>query len=328
MCLQSRVHVKNRYIRFYGPGEPTQEFFLMQDIVTYAREKANNKLTVAIQTNGCFRRSVKEWLLDNINIIWVSFDGTLDIHNANRPFINGKPSAPIIESNIKWLINNSLNRNLMVGARVTITNANSTSQEMIVDYFISLGIKHIWSDPLFPSVDTISVCDDEKKLENFHFNIDKYVDNYVKAYRYAKSKGIFYGSFLTCNFDGHCSQNCPASIPTPRFTTDGYISACDLAIFGKNAYHMDCFIYGKWNQESQAFDIDEKKLIQLRNRSVENIEHCKNCKAKNHCGGYCMGELMNETGSLIGQKPQSCKAIRRLLEEIGISDEPYPYMHP
>jgi sulfatase maturation enzyme AslB (radical SAM superfamily) len=85
----------SRHIRFYGPGEATQEFKLMKDIAAYAKEKAGEELSVEIQTNGCFERSIREWILDNINIIWVSFDGEPDIQNANRPCTGGKPSSPI-----------------------------------------------------------------------------------------------------------------------------------------------------------------------------------------------------------------------------------------
>jgi radical SAM protein with 4Fe4S-binding SPASM domain len=114
----------------------------------------------------------------------------------------------------------------------------------------------------------------------------------------------------------------------PHFTTDGYISACDLVTFGDNAGHMDCFVYGKWDDNEQRFVIDNKKVKCLQERTTENIEHCRNCKVREHCGGYCLGEVQNETGSLTGQKPKACRAIKRLAESIGFTDSPYPYMHP
>ncbi len=318
----------SRHIRFYGPGEPTQEFLLMKNIVEYAHEKAGESVSTELQTNGCFGKNVREWLLDNINIIWVSFDGEPDIQNTNRPTANGKPSAPIIENNVKWLITNTENRNLMVGARVTVTDTNIKRQKEIVDYFYNLGIRYTWTDPLFPSVDTIPVCDDAIKLEKYNFNMDEYVDTYVEAYHYAKEKGMFFGSFLTCNFDGVCNQHCRACTPVPHFTTDGYISACDLVTFGENAGHMDCFVYGRWNEEKQTFDIDYEKVKVLQKRTTDNLPHCRECPVREHCGGYCLGEVQNETGKLTGQKPATCKAIRRLAETIGFTTNPYPFLHP
>ena len=318
----------SRHIRFYGPGEPTQEFLLMKDIFSYACDCAGDKLSVEIQTNGCFNAEVREWMLNNINIIWVSFDGEPDIQNKKRPLANGNPTSNIIEENVRWLIKNKDKHQLMVGARVTMTNENIGRQKQMIDYFNKLGIKYIWTNPIFPPVEQIPVCYDKERIEQYKFNMEKYVDNYIKAFYYAKERKIFFGSFLTCNFDGLCSKHCRTCIPVPHFTTDGYISACDLAIMGKNANHMDCFIYGKWNEEKEIFDIDSKKVKQLQNRSIENINHCMDCRAKKHCGGYCMAECMNETGSIKGQKVKTCHAIRRLFDEIGITDEPYPYLHP
>jgi len=319
---------KSRHIRFYGPGEPTQEFELMKDIVDYARIIAGDHLTVEIQTNGCFNEIIREWMIENINIIWISFDGEPDIQNSNRPCEGGKPSSPVIEDNIKWLYKNKKSNNLMVGSRVTITDANARRQRQTIDYLKSLGISYIWTDPLFPSVDKIPVCDDEIKLRNYNFDMDVYVDHYIDAYYYAKEKGIFYGSFLACNFDGHCNKHCRTCTPTPHFTTDGYVSSCDLVTFGKNAYHMDCFVYGKWNEQAQSFNFDEEKIKILQNRSICNMEHCKLCNVKEFCGGYCLGEVMNETGNMYGQKIVACKAIRRLYNEIGVYDKPFLYLHP
>jgi radical SAM protein with 4Fe4S-binding SPASM domain len=317
----------SRHIRFYGPGEPTMEFSLMRGILEYAQSVASSNVTAEIQTNGCFNESIREWMLENINIIWVSFDGEPDIQNSNRPLANGNASSSIIEKNVKWLIKNAGQRDLMVGARVTMTNENLARQTQIVDYFASLGIRYTWSDPVFPSVEKAPVCNDNER-SIFTFNMDKYVENYIEAYRYAEKNNLFYGSFLTCNFDGHCSQHCRTCVPVPHFTPDGYISACDLAIFGTNAHHMDCFIYGKWNEHTKSFDIDDAKVAKLRLRNIDSIEHCQDCEARFNCGGYCMGEVMNETGSLYGQKHDVCVAIRRLFNEIGLKESYYPYMHP
>lgn len=317
----------SRHIRFYGPGEPTQEFDLLTQIVDYAKLKSNN-VTTEIQTNGCFNKNIRKWLLENMNIIWVSFDGEPDIQNHNRPCANNKDSSPIIEENVRWLINNANPNQLMVGARVTITNETISRQISIIDYLSSLGIRYIWNDPIFPSVRKIPVCQDKHKLEEYNFDMNSYADYYIDAFKYAQTKDIFYGSFLTCNFDGTCTQHCRACTPVPHFTTDGYISACDLVTFGKDAGHMDCFVYGKWNEKTKSFIIDTNKVSALRNRDIHNMPHCKVCAVKEHCGGYCLGEVVNESGHLYGQKILTCSAIKKIYNEIGHLITPYPYLHP
>lgn len=163
---------ESRHIRFYGPGEPTQEFEKMKAITEYAKSHPNGgeKVTVEIQTNGVFTKSVRKWVLNNANIVWMSFDGMKDIQNYNRPLnpkysqtFNGKTSAEVLEDNVKWLIKNKDDRDLMIGARVTITDSNITKQKMMVDYFHNLGIRYVWTNPLFYSVGKIPVCDDTEK---------------------------------------------------------------------------------------------------------------------------------------------------------------------
>lgn len=319
---------QSRHIRFYGPGEPTQEIELMKEIVSYARQQAGSEVSVELQTNGVFLPKDREWLLNNINIMWISFDGEPFVHDAQRHFPNGSPTSPFIEKNVKWIMENRTNQNLMVGVRVTITDENVDRQKQMVDYFKSLGIEYIWSDPMIPSVGVIPSCYDKSKMASFHFDMDKYVDEYIEAKRYADSIGMFYGSFLTCNFDGTCKSHCRACIPVPHFTPDGYISACDLVTFGKDAGHMDCFVYGKWNDNEHMFSIDDNKVHALQERTIDHMKHCNSCKVREHCGGYCLGEVQNETGELTGQKVHVCKAINRLAENIGFSDVPYLFMHP
>jgi radical SAM protein with 4Fe4S-binding SPASM domain len=161
----------------------------------------------------------------------------------------------------------------------------------------------------------------------YYIDLKAYVKHYIEAYRYAKTKGVFYGSFLTCNFDGEAKIHCRACTPAPHITPDGYVSACDLVVYGENKNHMnDVFIFGKWDDKNKIFIYNQDKIKALQERNVENMKHCKNCKAKLHCAGYCLGEVMNETGCLYGQKVHTCKAIRALYKEFGAC-ETYDYMH-
>lgn len=317
----------SRHIRFYGPGEPTQEFNTMQSITDYAKS-IDQSVTVEIQTNGVFSHSVRDWVLENANIVWMSFDGPPDIQNHNRPIGGSHPSAPIIEENVRWLNANKKGRRLMVGARVTMTELNITRQIEMVDYFYNLGIRYVWTNPLFPSVGTTPFCDDEDRVAQYAFDMDTYLDNFIPAHHYAMKKGMFYGSFLLCNFDGETHVHCRACSPVPHLTPDGYVSACDMVVFGEDAHHMDCFIYGKWDERNGNFILSQDKIDALKNRNIDNLEHCLECKARLNCGGYCLGEVVNETGKLTGQKQLTCRAIRRLFDEIGPFKEPFEYLHP
>jgi len=329
---------ESRHIRFYGPGEPTMELELLRDVTDYARQHKNDgeRVTTEIQTNGVWLEDVRAWILDNLNIVWLSFDGMRDIQDYNRPLnkkynvlYGNRKSAEILENNAKWLVANKGNRDIMVGARVTITDSNILQQTQMVDYFDSLGIHYIWTDPLFPSVRNKPVCYNLTKPDVANFDYDTYIREYLKAYTYAREKGIFYGSFLAVNFDGECEYHCRACTPlaAPHITTDGYLSACDMVLSGNEPAHMRKFIFGKWNFENEAFEFFDDKISALKNRKYKNILHCKNCKVNSYCGGYCLGEVVNETGKLNGQLRNKCAAIIKLYERMGEQSQ-YKYLHP
>jgi uncharacterized protein len=320
----------SRHIRFYGPGEPTREFPLMKRIAGYARHIAGGAVSVEIQTNGVFGPEIRTWLSENAHIVWFSFDGPPDIQNSNRPLPGNKPSAEIIEENVKYFTRLAAYRagGNVAGVRITMSDKNIHRQIEMIDYFRALGVRHIWTDPLFPAVDTRPVCEDPEKERAFRFDMDGYLDEFIPAYQYAKERGVFYSTFLMCNFDGESPYHCRSCIPVPHLTPDGYVSACDLVTFGETAHHMDPFIYGRWNETANELEFFEDKISALRNRRVENMDACKNCSVSPRCGGYCPGEVLNETGSLTGRKPRHCGAIKRLAKTIGFSEERFPVFHP
>ena len=328
----------SRHIRFYGPGEPTREVEKMKEITAYAKLHRNRgcDVTVEIQTNGVFGEDVRSWINENVNIVWMSFDGMKNIQEYNRPLnpkynaeFGGRTSAEVLEDNVRWLTGNSQSTNPFVGARVTITDLNISRQIEMIDYFQSLGINYIWTDPIFYSVGQKPVSQDKEKQLAYSFDMDAYVENYLEAYSYAKSKGAFWGSFLTINFDGESEYHCRSCHPlsAPHITPDGFISACDMVVLGEKAYHMDPFIVGKWNEDNKCFDLDLVKIDALDNRRTSNMKYCKNCEIQLHCGGCCLGETVNEFGILDGHNPTKCKAIHQLYEALGAC-ESYPYLHP
>lgn len=326
-----------RHIRFYGPGEPTCEFDLMKTITKYAKEHPDNGscVTVELQTNGIFPPAIRDWILDNINIIWMSFDGMREIQDYYRPLnpiykskYSYRTTSEIIEDNTIWLNSNKRNRNIMVGVRATITNDNIFRQIEMIDYFSSLGVNYIWSDPLFHSVQEKPINERDVSKESM-VDLNTYIKEYVKARNYARSKSIFYGSFLAVNFDGESEYHCRSCTPllAPHITTDGYISACDMVLLGSKPYHMESLIVGKWSEKEKQFVIYKDRVEVLEKRKSSNIKHCQNCPAKMKCGGYCLGETLNETGTLFGQINPVCDAICTLLKESDCSIK-YDYFHP
>lgn len=308
---------KLKHIRFFGPGEPTVEFGLMKELTKYAKTKCAN-LKVELQTNGVFDKSVREWLANNLDIIWISADGVPKIQDFYRPLKCGGGSAEFVEDNIRYLVGHGKG---MTGIRTTITNRNMNNQIANIQYFSGLGVKYLWVDPIFPSVG-----DDESFYEEI--NLMEFAKAFLEAKKYANSNGVFYESILTCNFDERTTVHCRACLPKPHLTTDGYVSACDMALFGEAMNHMNVFIYGKWDRVYKKITYDHKKIENLRKRNLDNLPECADCVAKYHCAGYCLGEVQNETRDLFKRKTRVCEPIKYLYRELKTDFGCYEYLHP
>ena len=306
-----------KHVRFQGAGEPTTNIELVKKILAYAKSLAPTEVTSEVQTNNCFSPEVATWMANNIDNIWASCDGLPEIQNYNRPFLNGGGSAAIFERNIKYLVANTRG---MVGIRSTITSQNNHLQKECVDYYNSLGIKYIWVDPIFPVVGQQTVSDPLDMMD--------FAKNFLEALNYAESLGIEYRSILTCNFDKKSIYACRACLPVPHLTTDGYVSACDMALYGNDKGNMDLFYYGKWDCETKKINYDQNKIAKIRERKVDNIDHCQNCIAKYYCCGYCPGEVLNETLDYFGQKKNVCQAVRWLFVNMTDKQKKYTYSHP
>lgn len=312
------------HIRFFAAGEATLEFDLLKEIYYLCKEKCPN-LIAELQTNGVFGEKKAEWLGENMDIIWISFDLFPESQDMYRVTLNENPSSPYVKKTLMYFRDNP--KKAMVGARSTITNHNLYRQTEGIDFLISMGIKNIWVDPIFPPV--------ESEEERYYEPIDpmEFARQFVKARKYAKEHGVVYESNYTSSFDGECIMNCRACIPIPHLTTDGYISACEMALFGKTPKHMDPMIYGKYDKHTDTIIYDEEKINQLQRRVLKNMPYdCQICVVRNHCAGFCLGECLNETGSLFLIKTRVCKPMRYLYTLIGddYSDnqKEYRYNHP
>ena len=311
-------------IRFFGNGEPSTEPQLIKDICECSRSYRKN-INCEIQTNGFFSPKLAEWLAYNMDEIWVSMDLLPETHDMFRVTKNGKPTSGIIERNLKYF-NGLGDKRAMVGVRSTITPYNIDRMKEGIAYLNDLGIKYIWVDPIFEPVDE---AEDKTfvPINNMHF-----ARRFIEAREYAHTLGVFYESNFTTNFDGPTCYNCRSCLPMPHLTMDGYVSACEMCMSGKNAGKMDAFIYGKYDKEHNKIIYDKKKIEVLQSRTLQNLPDCQTCIAKEHCAGFCLGETLNEKGDLFKIKDVVCEPLRYIYAKIGKDYKQYggefKYKHP
>lgn len=311
----------SRTIRFFSAGEATQAFGRMVEIWDAANQMAGSALRTELETNGYFSGEVAEWVQNHVNILWISCDGPPEIQDSQRPLSNNRPSSGAVLDNVRRY---AKSENMQFGVRVTISEENIGRQTELIEYFHSLGVKYISTSPTYsskvnPHVETPSLV---------HF-----ARHFVPAFYRAIELDMFYQTLLMVNFDEEVDIYCQASIPTPRLTTDGYVSSCDWACFGSRKYLdnvLQELIYGYYDRRKGKIVYDHGKIKRIRQRNVSYLGQttCKGCAALRHCAGGCVGKMMSDTNNLYKASDDWCAAVHFLFENLPVNKGPFPYLHP
>ncbi len=311
----------SRSIRFFGSGEPTLAFNRLVEIWNIAHQMAGSNLHAELESNGYFGERIAKWVENHINSLWISCDGPKEIQNIQRPTIDGQPSSEIVLKNVKRF---ARSQKLQFGVRATIDFKNLDKQVDLIEYFHSLGVKYVSASPTYHSI------------VNYHIKtppLIKFAHHFVPAYYRAIDLGMFYQTLLIVNFDEQVDIYCQSSIPTPRLTTDGYVSCCDWTSMGPKYLPSKVqqeLIYGYFDKYKGKIVYDQTKINRIRKRNIYFLEKnaCKGCKALHHCAGGCVGKMMAETKSLYKATPEWCVAVRYLFNKLPINKGLYPFLHP
>lgn len=296
-------------IRFFADGEPTLAFKEIKLLKDYAQSISNKKVIFEIQTNGCFNEEIRNWLAENMDIIFISLDGPPEINNKLRG------NSDLVEDNLKFL---AKFKNLTLGVRATITSLNNDKQIELINYLKELGVNILFVDLVFAKVG--------EETTDIGVDYKKFIDKYLEAYEYSKNKNFFYSTMFASNFDEEVECGCRACLPTPHLTVDGYVSCCDMCTSGNSS--LNELIYGKFIEYENRIECYQEKIKNIKLRNKFNIPECIECEIKNYCAGACLGEALNETNNILGVKKETCLAIKYLWEKLGKKQIKLKYLHP
>lgn len=281
-------------IMFHGGGEPLFNFSLVRNIMEYIDENDVNKYAT-ISTNGVMSNQVREWALDNLDHISISFDGDEKIQNKQRPLANGKGSYKEVLKTIEALNENKRR----FGTRTTITQDTVDSMDYIIEHFHTLDIKSVKMEPLFQT----GRCDmnNLKPPDGKRF-ARKYMDALEVAERYAID-------LKTTFFDPRSVKKkfCGAVGRNFGITPYGNITSC-VESGECNDSAGKIFIYGKVTED--GVHIDEEKLSSLKKRTLDNLEHCTDCFTKYVCAGGCPVKAYRTSGEYMNVNRDYCDISR------------------
>lgn len=287
------LNKKSVNISFHGGGEPLYgaSGFLVQEIVTYSKGAASAKglgVSFSCATNGVLSVRQLAWATENLNRLNLSVDGPPDIQDAQRPLKTGSKSSPFVERTLTFLEERKIN----YGIRSTITRLSVGRLTEIVEYLHRVAPSaSVHLEPLF-SCGRCATTGAEAP------DLDAFAEAFLTARVRAKTLGVeLYNSGAAID---RCDEYfCGASRGNFCVTPWGDVTSC-FEVSLPSDERASIFFFGTFDQKSQAFRFNEKRLAQLRERRVSNIPACSDCFMKYACAGDCPAKSATMTGSLTG----------------------------
>jgi uncharacterized protein len=272
-------------VMFHGGGEVTVAFDLLKRAVEYARaegEARGIQVTTSAGLNGVMKGPLLEWVIANIDDATVSIDGLPEIHNQQRPLVNGRDSFDIVAGALQRMDEAGFH----YGLRVTVTRASVGRLAEAVEFMCerfktpSIQLEPVASSGRARGQDAIA----PDPLE------------FIAQFRLAREVGRRYGreiKYSGARFGTVTNGFCQSSDDLLAVTTDGMLSGC-YEVGQSDDPRAELFLYGRLDQQKRDLDLDMKKVIRLRTLSVEHKSGCDTCFCRWSCAGECSAKLAQD----------------------------------
>lgn len=297
-----KYDLKQFTLGFHGGGEPSLNWNVLTKSVEYTKSLASKKgvkLNFSGAFNGCWNNNIREYFVRNFTEISLSLDGLPDTQNRQRPRIGDKPSFKDVDQTLRTLDK----ARIKYGIRMTVTNDSVGMLSENVD-FICKNYRpvKIQAEPVF---------EQGRALENASAvsDLSIFVREFIRAHTIARQRNIelFYsGARLDLLTNRFCLAACRAFV----VTTDGDVTTC-FESYGREHPLSKYFLVGNYDGKG-SFDIDQNKLNNYFNHTVEENAHCHNCFCKWHCAGDCAIKTMRQNGESGYQTTERCYVNREI----------------
>jgi uncharacterized protein len=287
-------------VAFHGGGEPTFAWDLLKNITNYVRSKPI-KSSVSLTTNGMWSARQRTWILEHIDRIGISMDGTPDTQNRQRPLASGKASAPIVLRNMAEMDK----RGIHYSVRMTVTAPWSQLPEDVAFICEKTGAQGIQAEPAFNTGRGQHKEPPEDDWRSF-------ADAFLQAYDVANShhrKLHFSGARVGLVTNMFCTSPYQALVVAPG----GRLVACYEIT---SATHPLAGISTFGKVEDGQVRVDQEARQNFHHLLAERRATCEDCFCYWSCAGDCYVQAFGhgEQGHLL--KTTRCQINRYLTEQI------------
>lgn len=281
----------NEYLTFeFQGGEPLLNFETIKYIVEYSEQNKNHKqIQYSLVTNTLLLNEEMIQFFKKYDVsISTSLDGCKEVHNSNRPKIDGDGTYDYVSRNIKWLQSNDI----QVGAIETTTKISLKNAEKIIETYHNLGLNHLFIRPLTPLGYAKEHWaeigyEPEEFLKFYKQCILILLEHNRNGIRMSEGHArIFLKKILTGYSENYMELRspCGAGIGQMAYYYDGNIYTCDE---GRMVAEMgdQMFCLGNVNYSTYD-DLMENRVCKVTCQAsvLENLPGCCDCVYHPYCG--------------------------------------------
>jgi uncharacterized protein len=298
-----QVGARQVQVGYHGGGEPTLNWRVLTDSLSYARALGREHgidVHATLATNGVVSREKRAWLIQNVQNVSLSLDGGPRVQDRQRPRVGGGATT----SAVFRALSDFEAGNLPYGVRMTVTDLSVSALAESIRYLLERG------RPRSIQIEPVALLG---RGDNPALQVDP--DAFVAAFREANEVAAEYGlklTFSAAQIDALQNRFCRSCGHGFSLTPAGSVTAC-FEVPSEDTPFADKFIIGHYDEDRDHFAFDDGKIRALQHRTVENIAWCRDCFAKWHCAGDCYHKALHAAvnGDFTGSP--RCEITRSLI---------------
>ena len=265
-------------IDFHGGGEPTIEWETLQELVQYARNKPV-RAKISVTSNGIWSEAQARWLMDNLDSLSISMDGSPDTQDKQRPLRDQLPSSPIVMRNLQRLDEYGYKYGIRMTACFPWTQLKEDVQYIVENTLC----RSIQVEPAFNTQRDGHRLPNQEQANAF---IQAFTDAFEVA-KHSQASLAYSGARPKTIAPTFCSAPFNALVVNP----EDQVVACYEII---DQYHpfADLATYGKI--DGNEIILDPISQARFRALSDERFSTCRDCFCHWTCAGDCFARAFAE----------------------------------
>jgi uncharacterized protein len=301
-------------VTFFG-GEPLLNFPVIKKIVEYCKEIEQNgkhHFCFELITNGTLLTSeITDYIADHQFLLFISLDGWQEMHNYNRPSLDGRDLHETILQNALYANSVYEKRKLpKIKIRANLTNRFSDLRK-VAAYLESFGFTYIGIgaiEPL-PHSDPSGMSFSEEQMDVMSDTMTEMMMEAIDSLKNNRPIGCYIQRAINKTAISVESRLLPGVIcgvcrNTAIVDNQGNLFPCHRYA-GMTAFQIGNIFSG----------IDKDQVITYYKKIASRaIADCQDCWIRDFCAGGCPWSLSDKNGNIHSLSAKTCNRLRKNVE--------------